>query len=87
MTTTLFSNRVTLRGFLANDGKAPSSDQLTAHSYAVLTLVTVSGIWNLQTSQWHSRTDRHRVICPGAFFCGMVRNLNRGGRRRTARVR
>ena len=76
--TTLFSNSVLLRGFVAGDTKAPSSDQLTSQSYAVLTLATVSGIWDMKHAQWRSRTDQHRVICPGAYFCGLVRNLDRG---------
>ena len=71
-------NLVTLRGFLVADAKAPSSDQLTSKSYAVLTLATVSGIWDLGTNEWRSRTDQHRVICPGPYFCGLLRGMKRG---------
>ena len=76
--TNLFSNSVILRGFLAEDAKVPASDQVTDKSYATLTLVTVSGIWDLGANVWQSRTDWHRVICPGPFFCGLARGLKHG---------
>lgn len=74
----LFTNVVTLRGFLCNDAEAPSSDHISNDSSAVLTLATVSGIWDLGHNEWHPRTDIHRIICPGPFFCGMVRGMRRG---------
>jgi hypothetical protein len=76
--TSLFSNDVTLRGFLARDAEAPSSDHIQNDSFAVLLLATVSGVWDLGANEWHPRTDWHRVICPGPFFCGMVRGMRRG---------
>lgn len=76
--TTLFENTVKLRGFLGNDAQAPSSDRITEDAFAVLTLATVSGIWDLSTNEWTPRTDWHRIICPGPFFCGMVRGMRRG---------
>jgi hypothetical protein len=76
--TTLFLNSVTLRGFLAKDAESPSSDHIRNDSFAVLLLATVSGIWDLGANQWHPRTDWHRVICPGPFFCGLVRGMKRG---------
>ena len=76
--TTLFENTVKLRGFLGNDAQAPSSDRITEDAFAVLTLATVSGIWDLSTNEWTPRTDWHRIICPDPFFCGMVRGMRRG---------
>lgn len=75
---TLFLNSVTLRGFLAKDAEAPLSDHIENDSFAVLLLATVSGIWDLGANEWHPRTDWHRVICPGPFFCGLVRGMKRG---------
>jgi len=74
----LFDNLVKLRGFLAQDAEAPSSDHIGNDSFAVLLLATVSGVWDLAANEWHPRTDWHRVICPGPFFCGMVRGMRRG---------
>ena len=76
--TTLFENTVKLRGFLGNDAQAPSSDRITEDAFAILVLATVSGIWDLSTNEWTPRTDWHRIICPGSFFCGMVRGMRRG---------
>jgi hypothetical protein len=75
---TLFANAVTLRGFLAKDAEAPSSDHIQNDSCAVLLLATVSGVWDLGANEWKPRTDWHRIICPGPFFCGMVRGMRRG---------
>lgn len=74
----LFENTVKLRGFLGKDAEAPSSDRIEADSFAVLLLATVSGIWDLSANEWTPRTDWHRVVCPGPFFCGMVRGMRRG---------
>jgi hypothetical protein len=75
---TLFLNSVTLRGFLAKDAESPSSDRIQNGSCAVLLLATVSGIWDLGANVWHPRTDWHRVVCPGPYFCGLVRGMKRG---------
>ena len=75
---TLFTNIVTLRGFLGKNAEAPPSDGITEDAYAVLLLATVSGRWDLSTNEWTPRTDWHRIICPGPFFCGMVRGMRRG---------
>ena len=75
---TLFTNIVTLRGFLGKNAEAPPSDGITEDAYAVLLLATGSGIWDLSTNEWTPRTDWHRIICPGPFFCGMVRGMRRG---------
>jgi hypothetical protein len=75
---TLFTNTVTLRGFLGSNAEAPSSDHIKEDSFAVLLLATVSGTWDLSTNEWTPRTDWHRIICPGPFFCGMVRGMRRG---------
>lgn len=75
---TLFANNVLLRGFLAKDAEAPSSDHIQNDSFAVLLLATVSGIWDLDNNEWIPRTDWHRIICPGPFFCGFTRGMRRG---------
>jgi acetamidase/formamidase len=75
---TLFSNSVLLRGFLGRDAEAPPSHGITEDAFAVLLLATVSGRWDLGNNQWIPRTDWHRIICPGPFFCGMVRGMRRG---------
>ncbi|SRR5579883_2830613 len=74
----LFENTVKLRGFLCADAEAPSSDNLRSGSFAVLLLATVSGVWDLRAGRWNPRTDPHRIICPGAYFCGMVRGMRCG---------
>jgi hypothetical protein len=74
----LFSNNVTLRGFLGKDAEAPTSDHIKADSFAILHLATVSGTWDLGANQWNPRTDWHRIVCPGPFFCGMVRGMRHG---------
>ena len=74
----LFENTVKLRGFLGKDAEAPSSDHIQEDSFAVLLLATVSGVWDLGNNQWNPRTDWHRIICPGLYFCGMVRGMRRG---------
>ncbi len=74
----LFENTVKLRGFLGKDAEAPSSDRIQEDSFGVLLLATVSGLWDLGNNQWNPRTDWHRIICPGPFFCGMVRGMRRG---------
>ena len=74
----LFENTVKLRGFLGKDAEAPSSDHISNESFAVVLLASVSGVWDLGANQWNPRTDWHRVICPGPFFCGIVRGMKRG---------
>lgn len=75
---TLFANTVLLRGFLAKDAEAPSSGHIQNDSFAVLLLATVSGVWDLGNNEWIPRTDLHRIICPGPFFCGLTRGMRRG---------
>jgi hypothetical protein len=75
---TLFANNVLLRGFLAKDAEATSSDHIQNDSFAVLLLATVSGVWDLGNNEWIPRTDLHRIICPGPFFCGLTRGMRRG---------
>jgi len=74
----LFENTVKLRGFLGKDAESPSSDRIQEDSFAVLLVATVSGVWDLGSNEWIPRTDWHRIICPGPFFCGMVRGMRRG---------
>lgn len=74
----IFENTVHLKGFLAKDADAPSSDHIRNDSFAVLLLATVSGVWDLGANAWIPRTDWHRIICPGPYFCGVVRGMQRG---------
>ena len=74
----IFENTVKVRGFLGENAESPSSDHIQNDSFAVLLLATVSGVWDLGANEWHSRTDWHRIICPGPFFCRMVRGMRRG---------
>ncbi len=74
----LFANVVTLRGFLMQDAEAPTSNHITDQAFAVLTLATASGVWDLGANQWQPRIDAHRIVCPGPFFCGLVRGMRRG---------
>ena len=74
----IFKNTVTLRGFLGKDADVPTSNHIQRDSYAVLTLGIVSGVWKMQTCEWISRTEWHRVICPGPFLCGFTRGMKQG---------
>ncbi|MGC1783358.1 MAG: hypothetical protein WA708_12620 [Acidobacteriaceae bacterium] len=75
---TLFENTVILRGFLGGDADVPTSDHIQDDSFAVLVLGIVSGTWKKQTCEWIPRTEWHRVICPGPFFCGFTRGMKQG---------
>jgi len=74
----LFENTIKLRGFLGKDAETPTSDHIENDSFAVLLLGTVSGVWDLGNNEWIPRTDWHRIICPGPFFCGLTRGMRRG---------
>jgi len=74
----LFTNSVLLRGFLGKNAEAPRSEGITEDAFATLLLATVSGRWDLGHNEWIPRTDWHRIICSGPFFCGMVRGMRRG---------
>lgn len=74
----IFENTVCLRGFLAEHAQAPSSDHVSEESVAILTLATVSGVWDLGSNKWKPRTCQHRILCLGPFFCGFVRGMRRG---------
>lgn len=74
----IFENTIKLRGFLFRNAEVPSSDQVTEQSLSLLTLATVSGVWDLADNEWHPRTDVHRIFCDGPYFCGLVRGMRRG---------
>jgi hypothetical protein len=74
----LFENTVKLRGFLVEDAKVPPSSGITEDAFAVLFLATMSGTWDIATNEWTPRFTRHRIICPGPFFCGLTRGMRRG---------
>jgi hypothetical protein len=74
----LFKNSVLLRGFLGSDAEGPVSDETRGDSCAVLTICLPFSYWKRQTSELITRTERHRVICTGAYFCGYTRGMKRG---------
>ncbi len=71
--TALFQNTVTLRGFLGSNAEVPPSEGIAEDAYAVLSLATMSGTWDIATNQWTPRITTHRVVCPGPWFCGFTR--------------
>jgi hypothetical protein len=75
---TLFENTVKLRGFLVKDSASPPSDGITEDAFAVLFLATMSGTWNIASSEWIPHTICHRIVCPGPYFCGFTRGMRRG---------
>jgi hypothetical protein len=75
---TFFRNTVKLRGFLASDAEVPTTNDVRWDSFSVLTVCIATGVWKKQTGEWISRTERHRVICRGPFFCGLTRGMKRG---------
>jgi hypothetical protein len=58
----IFENFLRLRGFLAEDGKVPPSDGITADAESVLMLALMSGTWDISTNQWTPRTTIHRFV-------------------------
>jgi hypothetical protein len=74
----VFENDIKLRGFLGKDAETPSSDHIRMDSFAVLLLVTVSGKWDISANVWIPIKTWHRIVCPGPFFCGMVRGMKQG---------
>lgn len=76
--TALFSNSVTLRGFLGRDAEIHATEPITDDAYAVLLVGTASGVWDVSINEWTPRIDWHRVICLGPFFCGFARGMKRG---------
>jgi hypothetical protein len=75
---TLFENTVKLRGFLVKDSASPPSDGITEDAFAVLSLATMSGTWDVATNEWTPLITSHRVVCPGPWFCGFTRGMRRG---------
>jgi hypothetical protein len=74
----LFENTLKLRGFLGRDAEVPPSDGITEDAYAILSLATMSGTWDIATNEWKPRIDWHRIVCPGPYFCGFTRGMRRG---------
>jgi len=74
-----FTNTVTLRGYFGETPKVPALDKITRHSVAILSLATTSSIWDFEANQWRpAHIDWHRVICPGAYFCGLLHGMKPG---------
>jgi len=75
---TLFRNTVKLRGFLGRDAEVPTTNDVHWDSFSVLIVCVATGVWRKKTGEWISRTEWHRVICRGPFFCGLTRGMKRG---------
>ena len=71
-------NTVTLRGFLGKDAEVPTSNHIEWNSFAVLLVGIATGTWRKRTCEWVPRTEWHRVVCPGPFFCGFTRGMKQG---------
>jgi hypothetical protein len=74
----LFENTIKIRGFLGSNAEVPPSEGITEDAYAVLSLATMSGTWDIATNEWKPRIDWHRIVCPGPYFCGLTRGMRRG---------
>ena len=74
----IFENSLKLRGFLTTDAEVPPSDGISEDAFAVLSLATMSGTWDVATNEWTPRITSHRVVCPGPWFCGFTRGMRRG---------
>jgi hypothetical protein len=74
----LFENTIKIRGFLGSNAEVPPSEGITEDAYAVLSLATMSGTWDIATNEWKARIDWHRIVCPGPYFCGLTRGMRRG---------
>ena len=75
---TLFSNSLTLRGFLGVNAEIHSANPAAENDYAVLTLCMDYGVWWRPANEWHSQTAWYRVVCPGPYFCGFARGMKQG---------
>ncbi len=73
-----FESTVKLRGFLGRNAEVPPSEGITEDAYAVLSLATVSGAWDIATNEWKPLIDWHRIVCPRPYFCGLTRSMRRG---------
>ena len=60
---TLYTNNVTLKGFLGKDAETIATKQ--GRSFAVLSLATKSGYKDKQTQQWVNHTEWHRIVAFG----------------------
>jgi hypothetical protein len=74
----LFENTVKLRGFVGDDVKTPSSDNLSEDSYVVLTICLESGVWWLPKNKWLPETGSYQIVCRGPYFCGFLRGMKQG---------
>ncbi|MGD0445532.1 MAG: hypothetical protein ABSA39_16475 [Edaphobacter sp.] len=74
----IFENSLKLRGFLTTDAEVPASNGISEDAFAVLSLATMSGTWDVATNEWTPRVTSHRIVCPGPWFCGFTRGMRRG---------
>jgi single-strand DNA-binding protein len=60
---TLYTNNVTLKGFLGKDAETIATKQ--GRSFAVLSLATKSGYKDKKTNEWVNHTEWHRIVAFG----------------------
>lgn len=59
----LYTNTVTLKGFIGKDAQSFATRQ--QNTFVVLSLATKSGYKDKQTNQWVNHTEWHRVVAFG----------------------
>jgi single-strand DNA-binding protein len=72
---TLYTNNVTLKGFLGKDAETIATKQ--GRSFAVLSLATKSGYKDKKTNEWVNHTEWHRIVAFGTP-ADYAKNLKKG---------
>ena len=71
----LYTNNVTLKGFLGKDAETIATKQ--GRSFAVLSLATKSGYKDKKTNEWVNHTEWHRIVAFGTP-ADYAKNLKKG---------
>jgi len=71
----LYTNNVTLKGFLGKDAETIATKQ--GRSLTVLSLATKSGYKDKQTNEWVNHTEWHRIVAFGTP-ADYAKNLKKG---------
>jgi single-strand DNA-binding protein len=71
----LYTNNVTLKGFLGKDAETIATKQ--GRSFAVLSLATKSGYKDKKTNEWVNHTEGHRIVAFGTP-ADYAKNLKKG---------
>ena len=72
---TLYTNNVTLKGFLGKDAETIATKQ--GRSLTVLSLATKSGYKDKQKNEWVNHTEWHRIVAFGTP-ADYAKNLKKG---------